>query len=86
VKTIILTLSGAKDLDAPPREVRKQVEAGLSRYAMTGHGDVKALQEPRRLPHPHWRLPGDPRRGCNNDTGGLHRSPGHDDLQEELRQ
>jgi mRNA interferase RelE/StbE len=44
VKTIILTLSAAKDLDALPRDAREQVEAGLHRYAMTGQGDVKALQ------------------------------------------
>jgi mRNA interferase RelE/StbE len=48
VKTIILTLSAAKDIDALPRDAREQVEAGLYRYAMTGQmtgqGDVKALQ------------------------------------------
>ncbi|MDB5394757.1 MAG: plasmid stabilization system [Rhodospirillales bacterium] len=44
MKTIILTLSAAKDLDALPRDGREQVEAGLHRYAMTGQGDVKALQ------------------------------------------
>jgi len=44
VKTIILTPSAAKDLDAVPRDAREQVEAGLHRYAMTGQGDVKALQ------------------------------------------
>ena len=44
MKTIILTLSAAKDLDALPRDARKQVEAGLHRYAVTGRGDVKALQ------------------------------------------
>jgi mRNA-degrading endonuclease RelE of RelBE toxin-antitoxin system len=44
VKTIILTLSAAKDLDALPRDAREQVEAGLHRYAMTGQGDVKALR------------------------------------------
>ena len=43
VKTIILTLSAAKDLDALPRDAREQVEVGLHRYAMTGQGDVKAL-------------------------------------------
>jgi mRNA interferase RelE/StbE len=43
MKTIILTLSAAKDLDALPRDAREQVEAGLHRYAMTGQG-VKALQ------------------------------------------
>jgi mRNA interferase RelE/StbE len=44
VKTIVLTLSAAKDFDALPRDAREQVEAGLNRYAMTGQGDVKALQ------------------------------------------
>jgi mRNA interferase RelE/StbE len=44
VKTIILTLSAAKELEALPGDGRRQVEAGLHRYAMTGQGDVKALQ------------------------------------------
>ena len=44
MKTIILTLSAAKDLDALPRDAREHVEAGLDRYAMTGQGDVKRLQ------------------------------------------
>ena len=44
MKTIILTLSSAKDLDALPRDARERVEAGLHRYAMTGQGDVKALR------------------------------------------
>jgi mRNA interferase RelE/StbE len=44
MKTIILTLAAAKDLDALPRDAREQVESGLHRYAMTGQGDVKALQ------------------------------------------
>jgi mRNA interferase RelE/StbE len=44
LKTIILTTSAAKDLDALPSDAREQVEAGLHRYAVTGQGDVKALQ------------------------------------------
>jgi mRNA interferase RelE/StbE len=44
VKTIILTVSAAKDLDALPREGRVQVETGLHRYALTGRGDVKTLR------------------------------------------
>ena len=44
MKTIILTLSATKDLNSLPRDTREQVEAGLHRYAMTGQGDVKALQ------------------------------------------
>ena len=44
MKTIILTLNAAKDLDALPRDARERVEFELNRYAMTGQGDVKALQ------------------------------------------
>ncbi len=44
MKTIILTLRAAKDLDGLPREAREQVEAGIHRYAMAGLGDVAALQ------------------------------------------
>ncbi len=44
MKTIILTLAAAKDLDALPGDAREQVEVGLRRYATTGQGDVKALQ------------------------------------------
>lgn len=44
MKTIILTLSAAKDLDSLPPDAREQVESGLHRYAMTGQGDVKRLQ------------------------------------------
>jgi mRNA interferase RelE/StbE len=44
MKTIFLTLSAAKDLDALPQDAREQVESGLNRFAMTGQGDVKALQ------------------------------------------
>ena len=44
VKTVILTPSAAKDLDALPRDAREQLKAGLHRYAMTGQGDVKTLQ------------------------------------------
>jgi len=43
VKTIILTLSAAKDLDVLPRDAREQLESGLHRYAMTGQGGGKAL-------------------------------------------
>lgn len=43
-KTIILTPSAAKDLDALSRDAREQVETGLHCYAITGQGDVKALQ------------------------------------------
>ncbi len=44
MKSIILTLSAAKELDALPRDAREQVAAGLHRYAVTGQGDVKALK------------------------------------------
>jgi mRNA interferase RelE/StbE len=44
MKTIILTLNAAKDLDSLARDAREQVETGLHRYAISGHGDVKSLQ------------------------------------------
>ena len=44
MKTIILTLGAAKDLDSLPQDAREQVEPGIHRYAMTGQGDVKRLQ------------------------------------------
>ncbi len=44
MKTIILTLSAAKDLDALPKDAREAVESGLNLYSMTGRGDVKNLQ------------------------------------------
>lgn len=44
MKTIILTLCTAEDLDTLPQDAREQVEAGLHRYAVTGQGDVKALR------------------------------------------
>ena len=44
MKTIILTLNAAKDLDALPPDAREQVEAALHRYATTGQGEVKPLQ------------------------------------------
>ena len=44
MKTIVLSPSAARDIDALPRDAREQVAAGLHRYAMTGQGDVKALQ------------------------------------------
>jgi mRNA interferase RelE/StbE len=43
MKTIILSMSAAKDLDALPRDARETIEAGLHRYAISGHGDVKAM-------------------------------------------
>lgn len=43
MKTIILTASAAKDLDALPADARRSVETALHTYAITGHGDVKAL-------------------------------------------
>jgi mRNA interferase RelE/StbE len=43
VKTIILSHSAARELDALPREAGLAVEGGLIRYATTGDGDVKKL-------------------------------------------
>lgn len=44
MKSIVLTTSAAKDLDALPRDAREVVENGLIRYAVSGAGDVKRLQ------------------------------------------
>jgi mRNA interferase RelE/StbE len=44
MKTIVLTLRAAKDLDALPRDARERVEGALHQYSVTGQGDVKALQ------------------------------------------
>lgn len=43
MKTIVLTHSAAKDLDALPPDARAQVGSALVDYAMTGRGDVKKL-------------------------------------------
>jgi mRNA interferase RelE/StbE len=40
VKTIILSVSAARDLDSLPADVREQ---GLNTYAISGRGDVKRL-------------------------------------------
>lgn len=44
MKTIILTAAAAKQFDALPADVQKQIDADLEVYAMTGKGDVKKLQ------------------------------------------
>lgn len=43
MKTIILTRSAARDLDALPQDARGAVTEALCDYAVTGRGDVKAL-------------------------------------------
>eukprot|EP01037_Dinobryon_pediforme_P029155 gene29155-32702_t len=43
MKTIVFTKQAAKDLDALPSQDRDTVTTGLTEYAITGRGDVKAL-------------------------------------------
>ena len=43
MKTIILTVAAAKDLDGLQADAREQVSAGIIDYAMNGRGDVKRL-------------------------------------------
>ncbi|MCW1840791.1 type II toxin-antitoxin system RelE family toxin [Prosthecomicrobium hirschii] len=43
MKTIILTPSAARDLDALPAAARDQITDALNRYAVSGLGDVKRL-------------------------------------------
>jgi mRNA interferase RelE/StbE len=44
VRTIIFTHRAAKDFDGLPDDARKQVRIALHDYAISGRGDVKALQ------------------------------------------
>jgi mRNA interferase RelE/StbE len=44
MKTIVLTLAAAKDLDGLPAEARSAVANALIDYAISGRGDVKALR------------------------------------------
>ena len=43
VKTIILSVSAARDLDNLPADIREQISEGLIAYAISGRGDVKRL-------------------------------------------
>ena len=43
MKTIVLTKSASKELDALPEGDRVAVETALHQYAITGKGDIKAL-------------------------------------------
>jgi mRNA interferase RelE/StbE len=43
MKTIVLTHSAAKDLDALPADARHAITEALADYAVSGHGDVKKL-------------------------------------------
>lgn len=44
MKTVVFTAAAAKDFDALPDLARKAVEKALDLYAITGQGDVRALQ------------------------------------------
>ncbi len=44
MRTIVFTHAAAKDFDALPQQAQEQVMGGLTSYAATGHGDVKALK------------------------------------------
>jgi mRNA interferase RelE/StbE len=43
VKTIILSVSAARDLDNLPADVREQIAEGLISYAVSWRGDIKRL-------------------------------------------
>lgn len=43
MKTLVLTIAAARDLDRLPTAAREQVTDGMYQYAVTGRGDVKAL-------------------------------------------
>lgn len=44
MKTIVLTAAAAKQFDGLPAAAQEQIAAGLTFYATTGNGDIKALQ------------------------------------------
>ncbi|MDB5506883.1 MAG: plasmid stabilization system [Devosia sp.] len=44
MKTIVLTVGAARMFDALPGDIQRQIAEALHRYAMTGEGDIKALQ------------------------------------------
>jgi mRNA interferase RelE/StbE len=44
MKTIVLTVAAAKQLDALPLPAQDDILRALDRYATGGHGDVKRLQ------------------------------------------
>ncbi|CDZ43214.1 Hypothetical protein NGAL_HAMBI1146_59870 [Neorhizobium galegae bv. officinalis] len=44
MKTIVLSIAAAKDLDKLNADARKQVSQALIDYAVNGHGDVKMLK------------------------------------------
>jgi mRNA-degrading endonuclease RelE of RelBE toxin-antitoxin system len=83
VKTIVLTHSAAKDLDALPQAAQQSVIEGLNSYAMTGKGDVKKLsgREGYRLRIGAYRII------FSEDAVtilAIHRLPIYIDLQEKL--
>lgn len=43
MKTIILSVAAARDLDALPKDAQSAVSDALIEYAVTGRGDVKKL-------------------------------------------
>ena len=43
VKTVVLTLKAARELDAVPQPARHVIEDALNGYAVSGKGDVKKL-------------------------------------------
>ncbi len=45
MRTIILAQAAARQFDALPREVQRQINTAIERYAFTGEGDVKALTD-----------------------------------------
>ena len=44
MKTIVYAARAERALEKMPPDARDRVEGGLERYALTGHGDVKAMQ------------------------------------------
>jgi mRNA interferase RelE/StbE len=43
MKTLVLTIAAARDLDKLPADAREQVTEGMYQYAVSGRGNVMAL-------------------------------------------
>ncbi len=44
MKTIVLTVAAARDLDALPAEPRRSIMRALTAYAIDGTGDIRGLK------------------------------------------
>lgn len=44
MKTIVYSKIAERAFEALPNQIQERIESGIERYALTGHGDIKALK------------------------------------------